>query len=64
MNGPGYADLDERMAAAKTLAGQGMTITQNPIGGYMYLRSLMGPLGVLYAVHDAPDLVRARWPML
>ena len=32
-------------------------ITQNLVGGYMYLRSLIGPVDLLYAVHDAPELI-------
>ncbi|HQK96345.1 MAG TPA: uroporphyrinogen decarboxylase family protein [Armatimonadota bacterium] len=52
-----YADLEERMAAARQAAGQGYMIQQNLIGGYMYLRSLMGPEGTLYAVHDMPEVV-------
>jgi len=54
-----YADLDQRMEAARQAAGQGMLITQNLIGGYMYLRSLAGPEDLLYMFHDAPDLIHA-----
>jgi len=52
-----FADLEQRMAAAHQAAGQGYMIQQNLIGGYMYLRSLMGPEGALYAVHDMPEVV-------
>ena len=52
-----YADLDQRMAAARSSAGQGLMIQQNLIGGYMYLRSLIGPADLLYAFHDLPDLI-------
>ncbi|MBD3173853.1 MAG: hypothetical protein GF320_01630 [Armatimonadia bacterium] len=52
-----YQDLEDRMAAAKAAAAQGMIITQNLIGGYMYLRSLIGPEHVLYAFHDQPELI-------
>ncbi len=34
-------------------------IVQNIIGGYMYLRSLLGPEGTLYAVVDQPELIHA-----
>lgn len=51
------ADLGERMAAAKEAAGQGLMITQNLVGGYMYLRSLLGPEELLYAFYDMPDVV-------
>ncbi len=52
-----YADLDSRMETAKTAAGRGMIITQRLIGGYMYLRSLIGPEDVLYFFHDRPGLI-------
>ena len=56
---PGRFDrLDQDMAAAKTAAGEGRIISQRVVGGYMYLRSLMGPEDLLYAVYDKPDLVR------
>lgn len=52
-----YADLEERMSAAKEAAGRGLMITQNLVGGYMYLRSLMGPEALLYAFYDMPEVV-------
>jgi hypothetical protein len=52
-----YADLDQRMETARRCAGQGLIIQQNLIGGYMYLRSLIGPADLLYAFHDMPDLI-------
>ncbi len=52
-----YADLDARMKTARSLAARGLMISQNLIGGYMYLRSLMGPEDVLYMVYDAPELI-------
>ncbi|MCC6580584.1 MAG: hypothetical protein IT440_09090 [Phycisphaeraceae bacterium] len=52
-----YADLPKRMAAARQAAARGEMITANLIGGYMYLRSLMGPEGVLYAFVDQPELI-------
>ncbi len=52
-----YADLDVRMAKARGFAAQGRMIAQGLIGGYMYLRSLMGPEGVLYMVYDNPGLI-------
>ena len=54
-----YADLDPRMDQAKAAAGQGMIITQNLIGGYMYLRSLIGPEDLLYKFYDEPELIHA-----
>ena len=32
--------------------------TANVIGGYMYLRSLIGPVDLLYKLYDEPDLIR------
>ncbi|MBI4976654.1 MAG: hypothetical protein HZC28_04185 [Spirochaetes bacterium] len=54
-----YADLDKRMANAQRAAGEGQVICQNLVGGYMYLRSLMGPEGILYKVYDDPELIHA-----
>jgi uroporphyrinogen decarboxylase len=52
-----YADLEARMSQARSEAAQGKIISQNVIGGYMFLRSLIGPERVLYAFYDQPDLV-------
>ncbi len=52
-----YADLDTRMDDAKSKAAEGRIIYQNLIGGYMYLRSLIGPEKLLYTFYDAPDLI-------
>lgn len=52
-----YADLDQRMATAKQAAAQGLMIVQNLIGGYMYLRSLIGPADLLYMFYDQPALI-------
>ena len=51
------ACLEPLRAAAVPRAAEGWIISQHVIGGYMYLRSLMGPLQIMYAFHDAPDLV-------
>jgi len=52
-----YADLEERMSLAQAEAARGKMITQNVIGGYMYLRSLIGPEQLLYAFYDMPDVI-------
>lgn len=52
-----YGCLDALMTDAKAQAAQGMMIVQNLIGGYMYLRSLIGPQSLLYAFCEAPDLI-------
>jgi uroporphyrinogen decarboxylase len=54
-----FANLDARMANAKEAAAKGMVVTQNLIGGYMYLRSLIGPVDLLYKFHDDPDLIHS-----
>lgn len=51
------ADLDLRMKKAVKCAGEGMIISQNLIGGYMYLRSLIGPVDLLYKFYDEPALI-------
>jgi len=38
-------------------AAKGLMICQGLVGGYMYLRSLVGPTEILYMVYDEPDLV-------
>ena len=52
-----YDDLEERMANAKSEAARGTMISQNLIGGYMYLRSLIGPERLFYAFYDMPDVI-------
>jgi uroporphyrinogen decarboxylase len=54
-----YEDLDDRMAEARDAASRGLMITQNLVGGYMYLRSLIGPEDLLYAFYDKPELIHA-----
>jgi uroporphyrinogen decarboxylase len=45
------------MAEAVAAAGRGEMIIQHAVGGYMYLRSLIGPEELLYAFHDNPELI-------
>lgn len=54
-----YADIDRRMKYASDRAAEGWIIQQNLIGGYMYLRSLIGPEDLLYKFYDEPELIRA-----
>lgn len=60
-----YENLSERCAEMRRLReADGRFISQGMVGGYMYLRALMGPEDVLYAFHDMPDLIHAmmeRW---
>jgi len=48
---------DNHIAHLRGLAEQGGMIGQRVIGGYMYLRSLVGPEGALYMFYDAPELI-------
>lgn len=52
-----YADLAERMKAAQTAEAKGWIMCQNLVGGYMYLRSLIGPSELLYFFYDQPELI-------
>ena len=54
-----FDDLPQRMAMAQAAAAEGLMISQNLIGGYMYLRSLIGPADLLYAFYDQPELIHA-----
>lgn len=58
-------DTPGRITARKQEAGavrdayehNGSLVCQNIIGGYMYLRSLIGPEALFYAFYDMPELV-------
>lgn len=52
-----WASFADAMDAASRARAQGMLIRQSVIGGYMYLRSLIGPEDLLYKFHDDPDLI-------
>lgn len=52
-----YKDMDKTREAAVKAAGDGMIVTQHVAGGYMYLRSLIGPGELLYKFYDAPELI-------
>lgn len=52
-----YEKLNHQMKTAKNMAQQGKIITQQVIGGYMYLRSLIGPEDLLYKFYDDPELI-------
>lgn len=52
-----YSDLPARMKIAVSQAARGIMIQQNLIGGYMYLRSLIGPANLPYAFYDMPDVI-------
>lgn len=52
-----YLDFAGRMQNAVSAAQKGMVVVQNLIGGYMYLRSLIGPVELLYKFYDDPGLI-------
>jgi len=49
--------LDEMRREATARAAEGYMMSQHLIGGYMYLRSLIGPTELMYALHDMPGLI-------
>jgi uroporphyrinogen decarboxylase len=52
-----WQKFDQEIAAVKAAAAEGQMIVQHCAGAYMYLRSLIGPVGLLYAFYDMPDVV-------
>ena len=54
-----FADLDKKIEGVKAAAAEGKMIVQGMVGGYMYLRSLIGPGDLLYKFYDEPDLIHA-----
>jgi len=52
-----YDGLEWHMEIARQEARRGLMITQQLVGGYMYLRSLIGPTELLYAFYDQPELI-------
>lgn len=53
------ADMDRYLPEAVEKAKQGMFVIQSVVGGYMYLRSLIGPEELLYKFYDDPELIHA-----
>jgi uroporphyrinogen decarboxylase len=52
-----WEKFDQSMAAARAAAGKGLMISQHVVGAYMYLRSLIGPMELLYAFYDMPEVI-------
>jgi uroporphyrinogen decarboxylase len=50
--------IQKAIAGAKEAAAEGQVICANLVGGYMYLRSLMGPVEVMYIFYDNPELIK------
>lgn len=58
VDAPGrFEGMEKRLEQGKKAAAEGKIISQGLIGGYMYLRSLVGPEGALYMFYDSPDLI-------
>ena len=49
--------LDEALPRVIEQAKQGFMVQQYVVGGYMYLRSLIGPEQLLYMFYDDPELI-------
>jgi uroporphyrinogen decarboxylase len=49
--------IADSIPKAISAAKEGYIITQNLIGGFMYLRSLIGPGELLFMFYDMPDLI-------
>jgi len=55
-----WKDYEAKAARNRERLARGEVLhTASVIGGYMYLRSLVGPVELLYMVYDAPGLVHA-----
>ena len=52
-----YANIASDMQQKIKRAGEGCVVQQGVVGGYMYLRSLIGPEDVLYKFYDEPELI-------
>jgi uroporphyrinogen decarboxylase len=52
-----FVGLEKKMEKAKRVAAKGYVICLDIIGGYMYLRSLIGPEALLYMFYDNPKLL-------
>ena len=49
-----WAGFEAAIGRARSAAAAGQMLRQSVIGGYMYLRSLIGPEDLLYTFHDEP----------
>ncbi len=53
------AEIEKNIPGYVEKAKQGRFVCQHTVGGYMYLRSLIGPEDLLYMFYDDPDLIHA-----
>ena len=52
-----YISLRQDVEIARKSASEGELICQSLVGGYMYLRSSIGPSELLYRFYDEPELI-------
>jgi len=52
-----WEGFDTLIEGACRAAGRGFLVRQLLVGGYMYLRSLIGPVDLMYAWYDMPEVV-------
>ena len=52
-----YKNIEADMAWRIKRANEGCVVQQCVVGGYMYLRSLIGPEDLLYKFYDEPELI-------
>ena len=52
-----YKNMETNMQQKIKRANEGCVVQQCVVGGYMYLRSLIGPEAVLYKFYDEPELI-------
>jgi uroporphyrinogen-III decarboxylase len=52
-----YEHIPEAMENMMPNIAKGNMVTQRMVGGYMYLRSLIGPGDLLYKFYDEPELI-------
>ena len=52
-----FSNLENLLADTKSQVENGKLVRQYMVGGYMYLRSLMGPEELLYKFYDEPELI-------
>lgn len=54
-----FDNIDKTINQVIEMQKKGIIIAQIAVGGYMYLRSLIGPLELLYMFYDNPKLIHA-----
>ena len=52
-----FVNIKSSLEKAAVAAAEGQIMCANLVGGYMYLRSLIGPVDLLYMFYDDPQLI-------